>query len=149
VVTWTNPLPTPAAVKVCIESSGREPPTNLLLLGRIPGATAIPTEPAGSGRDNRSLEATRRTPRTTGTAVAAPPQPSAAAAQPPQAVTVAVAAGGSLQLPVSFCPVLLQEAAAVVTVELLDAKITAPGRLVWRFPVKGVAQADTGGISFS
>ena len=63
--------------------------------------------------------------------------------------TLTVPGGAALQLPVRFTPSLLREAAAVVSVELLEPSIPAPAPLVWRLPVQGIALADTRGIAFT
>lgn len=64
-------------------------------------------------------------------------------------MTIEIPAGGSLQLPVSFSPILLKEAAGKVAVELLKPDVQAPVPVVWVYAVRGVPQADTRGVSFS
>jgi len=148
VIAWTNPLPTPVTVKVCLDSTQQ----GLFALGPVPGAAPVPTSSLAAAsqqpqqQQQPSPAALNRTPRATAAAAAVcacvPP------AQPTALITT-VAASSSLQLPVCFCPSLLKEAAAVVTVELLDASVVAPGPLVWSYPIKGSAQADTKGVTFT
>jgi hypothetical protein len=64
-------------------------------------------------------------------------------------VTVTVPPGGSLDIPLSFCPALLQQYKAQVAVLLSSPVIPAPVPLVWRYSVTGEPHADTQGLAFS
>jgi hypothetical protein len=90
------------------------------------------------------------------------PQPRAAAGgrqhqqqQPQQQVVlqqvaeVTVAPNSQLQLPVSFCPQLLKEAAADISVSLVSPAVPSPEPLVWRYEVRGLAHADARGVKFA
>jgi hypothetical protein len=64
-------------------------------------------------------------------------------------VTVTVPPGGTLDIPVSFCPALLQQYKAQVAVLLTSPVVPAPVPLVWRYSISGEPHADTQGLAFS
>lgn len=154
IITWTNPLAEAATVKVSLEAAGEAPGVfSLALRGGLqqqaqqqPGARQAASRSPSQAADRRR----RSTPEgvASSTASSAAGQQAVLQAGGPPA-TVAVAAGGALQLPVSFCPSLLREAGALLSVQLAEPAVAAPAPLVWRYAVTGVAQADTRGVCFS
>jgi hypothetical protein len=66
-----------------------------------------------------------------------------------QVAEVTVAPNSQLQLPVSFCPQLLKEAAAEISVALVSPAVPLPEPLVWRYEVRGLAHADARGVKFA
>jgi hypothetical protein len=66
-----------------------------------------------------------------------------------QVAEVTVAPNSELQLPVSFCPQLLKEAAAEISVALVSPAVPSPEPLVWRYEVRGLAHADAHGVKFA
>ncbi|KAK9828703.1 hypothetical protein WJX72_001600 [[Myrmecia] bisecta] len=58
---------------------------------------------------------------------------------------LAVAGFATLQIPLTFLPISLEEAHAEVQVQ---PETNAPQPLVWRFPIQGVAEAETQGAKF-
>ncbi|KAF6261116.1 hypothetical protein COO60DRAFT_1637017 [Scenedesmus sp. NREL 46B-D3] len=66
-----------------------------------------------------------------------------------QVAEVTVAPNTQLQLPVSFCPQLLQESAAQISVSLVSPGVPSPEPLVWRYKVQGLAHADARGVKFT
>jgi hypothetical protein len=66
-----------------------------------------------------------------------------------QSAEVTVAPNSQLQLPVSFCPQLLKEAAAEISVSLVSPAVPSPEPLVWRYEVRGLAHADARGVKFA
>ena len=137
---WTNPLQAPASVRVALECAGEAP--GVFSLG--PPAGAGSSSSGGSG----SASAAGRQRRSSREAPAAPAAGGGGGGGG-AALLATVPPGGKLQLPVSFCPRLLREAEACLTVELLEPSVPAPAPLVWRFPLRGLAQADTRGVAFA
>lgn len=66
-----------------------------------------------------------------------------------QVAELTVAPNSQLQLPVSFCPQLLREAAAQISVSLVSPDVPSPQPLVWRYKVRGLAHADARGVKFA
>lgn len=85
-----------------------------------------------------------------------PQQPDQPPQQPPprppvipqQVAEVVVQPNAALQLPVSFCPTVLHESDAELSVTLVSPEIPAPQPLTWQYQVRGLAYMDTQGVKF-
>ncbi|KAI8473771.1 MAG: hypothetical protein J3K34DRAFT_497953 [Monoraphidium minutum] len=150
VLSWPNPLTGPATVRVLLSSPGEAP-------GVFSVALKAPPQPAAGALGGRAGEGGPQTLGRSPSQSAARRRRSTAEQRGGGAgllsgdepVTAVVPGGGALQLPVSFCPAVLREAEAQLSVGLLEPAVAAPGPLVWRYGLRGVAQVDTRGVSFS
>eukprot|EP00775_Hariotina_reticulata_P012144 gene12144-12282_t len=76
-------------------------------------------------------------------------RPEAAPVVLQQVAEVSVAAHGRLLLPVAFAPLVLREAAAQLTVALVEPAVQCRAPIRWQYQVKGLAHSDPHGVRFA
>lgn len=68
--------------------------------------------------------------------------------EPQQVAEVLVQPNAAFQLPVSFCPAVLRESGAELSVSLVSPESPAPEQLTWQYQVRGLAYMDAKGVKF-